>query len=120
MSDAAEVLDAIYSQIRTATQSLGWQGGVEALFGLAVCEQVDCSACGHATHQTRYVQYFYNTQVGLVRSLAFNVGTHCVLVGTPSGAEQRESSYPQYFYNTRAGLVHSLAFHVGTHRVFGW
>jgi hypothetical protein len=60
MSDAAEVLDAIYQQINAATGA----AGVEALFGSALREEVHCADCGRTTQQSAYTQYFFNTQVG--------------------------------------------------------
>ena len=35
---------------------------IAATFGLAVREEVHCSACGKTTQQCSYMQYFYNTQ----------------------------------------------------------
>ena len=65
MSDAAEVLDAIYQQIKGAAAEQGVPAGVDELFGLWTREAVDCRKCGKTTHQTSYVTCFYNTQAGV-------------------------------------------------------
>lgn len=68
MSDAAEVLDALYGEIKSAAGKLGRgsaRRGVDTLFGLAVRERVECARCGKSTHESSYLQYFYTTQVGV-------------------------------------------------------
>ena len=64
MSDAAEVLGAIYD-------SLSKVGGgaelVDAVFGLHVSERVHCGACGRDTHATSYTQSFYNAHATALR-----------------------------------------------------
>ena len=60
MSDAGEVLLAIYDCIAGVTTSRGLPAIVDHVFGLHVSESVHCSACGKGSHESSYVQYFYN------------------------------------------------------------
>lgn len=62
MNDAGEVLLSIYERVMGVADPAGH--AVNALFGLCVSEHVQCGACGKATHQNTYTQYFHNTQVG--------------------------------------------------------
>jgi hypothetical protein len=64
MNDAGEVLLTIYEQIRALALARRAELVVDDVFGLAVTEAVNCHKCGETTHQSCYVQYFYNTQVG--------------------------------------------------------
>lgn len=41
---------------------LGQPRSIDCTFGLAMREEVHCSACGKTTQQCSYTQYFYNTQ----------------------------------------------------------
>lgn len=50
-------------QIMEAEQAAGLPAQLDATFGLAVREELSCPRCLKVTHQTAYVQYFYNTQV---------------------------------------------------------
>ena len=64
MSDAAEVLGAIYDSLRAV------QGGgelVDSVFGLHVSERVHCGACGKDTHASAYTQFFYNASATALR-----------------------------------------------------
>jgi hypothetical protein len=64
MSDAGEVLLAIYGRIEAlrpaAAQALA------VVFGLGVQEYVYCDKCNMKSHSHSYTQYFYNTQVRFV------------------------------------------------------
>ena len=64
MSDAAEVLGAIYDSLRTVE---GGAALVDAVFGLHVAEQVHCDACGRDTHANAYTQFFYNAPATALR-----------------------------------------------------
>ncbi len=64
MSDAAEVMSAIYDSLRTVP---GGGELVDAVFGLHVEECVHCSACGRDTHKSAYTQFFYNTSATALR-----------------------------------------------------
>jgi hypothetical protein len=64
MSDAAEVLAAIYDSL---AQEPGGKALVEAVFGLQVREQVHCSACERSTHESSYMQPFYNVSATALR-----------------------------------------------------
>jgi hypothetical protein len=64
MSDAAEVLGAIYDSLRAAP---GGGALVDAVFGLHVAERVHCAACGRDTHASAYTQYFYNASATALR-----------------------------------------------------
>ncbi len=64
MSDAVEVLGAIYDSLRTAP---GGGALVDAVFGLHVAERVHCAACGRDTHASAYTQYFYNASATALR-----------------------------------------------------
>ena len=64
MSDAAEVLGAIYDSLRAV------EGGgelVDSVFGLHVAERVHCAACGKDTHANAYTQFFYNAPATALR-----------------------------------------------------
>ncbi len=67
MSDAAEVLGAIYDSLRTVP---GGGELVDAVFGLQVAERVHCGACGRDTHATAYTQFFYNVSATALRMQA--------------------------------------------------
>ena len=64
MSDAAEVLGAIYDSLRTVA---GGAALVDAVFGLHVAERVHCNACGKDTHANQYTQFFYNAPATALR-----------------------------------------------------
>jgi hypothetical protein len=69
MNDAGEVLLTIYELINQGVSALRNYGmaadvDLDAAFGLTVHEYVHCAACDLNTHDSRYTQYFYNTQVG--------------------------------------------------------
>jgi hypothetical protein len=51
-------------QVIEAAAAVDRPACIDATFGLAVGEEVHCSACGKTTQQCSYTQYFYNTQVG--------------------------------------------------------
>ena len=67
MSDAAEVLGAIYDSLRAVP---GGGALVDAVFGLHVAERVHCAACGRDTHASAYTQYFYNASATALRMQA--------------------------------------------------
>ncbi|KAK9830629.1 hypothetical protein WJX81_006901 [Elliptochloris bilobata] len=67
MSDAAEVLGAIYDSLRTIP---GGGELVDSVFGLHVSERVHCGACGKETHASAYMQYFYNVSATALRMQA--------------------------------------------------
>ena len=58
MSDAAEVLSAIYDSLELVAD-----GGrlIERLFQWQVHQFVECLSCGKRSHDTQYAQFFYNT-----------------------------------------------------------
>lgn len=64
MSDAAEVLDAIYQEASAGAAAQGRPADVQRLFGLGVQEEVSCGTCGRTTQRSSYMQYAFNTQVG--------------------------------------------------------
>lgn len=73
MSDAAEVLNAIYDSLGLV------RGGTELVtrvFGLSVHEAVHCEDCGKDTHQGAYTQFFYNVSAtGLrLQAIALDCG----------------------------------------------
>ena len=54
-----------HRQIMEAEHAAGQPSQLVATVGLDVKEELSCGACGRTTHQTQYVQYFHNAQVGL-------------------------------------------------------
>ncbi len=64
MSDAAEVLGAVYDSLKEVP---GGAELVDAVFGLRVRELVHCGSCGQDTHCTRYTQFFYNVSATALR-----------------------------------------------------
>ncbi len=61
MSDAGEVLLAIYGRIEVLSPAAAQ--ALAAVFGLGVQEYVYCERCEKKSHSHSYTQYFYNTQV---------------------------------------------------------
>lgn len=64
MSDAAEVLGALYDSLGDVP---GGAELVNLVFGLHVRELVHCGSCGRDTHCTRYTQFFYNVSATALR-----------------------------------------------------
>ena len=60
MSDAGEVLLAIYGCIKDMETRQNLRPVLDSFFGIAVGESVHCAACGKDSHQMSYVQHFYN------------------------------------------------------------
>lgn len=60
MNDAAEVLLTLYNCVRAAAG----EAELDAVFGLAMREYVNCSACGLDTHAYSYTQYLATVPVG--------------------------------------------------------
>ena len=58
------LLNRRHPQIMEEEHAAGQLGQLAATFGLDVKEELSCEACSKATHQTQYVQYFHNAQVG--------------------------------------------------------
>ena len=58
MSDAAEVLSALYDSLELVAD-----GGrlIECLFQWQVHQFVECLSCGKRSHDTQYAQFFYHT-----------------------------------------------------------
>jgi len=72
MSDAAEVLNAVYESLD------GVEGGsafVDSVFGMRVREVVHCSACGRDSHEAAYTQLFYNVSTTALRFQAMAIET---------------------------------------------
>ena len=67
MSDAAEVMGAIYDSLRTIS---GGGELVDSVFGLHVAERVHCAACGKDTHANAYTQFFHNVSATALRMQA--------------------------------------------------
>jgi hypothetical protein len=61
MSDAGEVLLAIYGRIEALSPAAAQ--ALAAVFGLGVQEYVYCERCEKKSRSHSYTQYFYNTQV---------------------------------------------------------
>jgi hypothetical protein len=64
MSDAGEVLLAIFERARAAGAP------VDATFALRIAEAVHCSACGRTTHTADYVQHLHNAHATALRLVA--------------------------------------------------
>ncbi|KAK9830628.1 hypothetical protein WJX81_006901 [Elliptochloris bilobata] len=64
MSDAAEVMGAIYDSVRTMP---GGGKLVDTVFGLHVAEHVHCARCGKDTHANAHTQFFYNVSATALR-----------------------------------------------------
>lgn len=64
MSDAAEVLEAIYGSLGAVP---GGGALVAGVFGLRVREVLHCGACGRDTHCNTYTQFFYNMSATALR-----------------------------------------------------
>jgi hypothetical protein len=75
MSDAAEVLGAIYDSLRAVP---GGGALVDAVFGLHVAERVHCAACSRDTHASAYTQYFYNASATALRMQARARAADCL------------------------------------------
>lgn len=73
MSDAAEVLNAVYDSLGAVA---GGAELVDSVFGLRVRELVHCSSCGRDTHDVAYTQSFYNVSTTALRmqALSFDDG----------------------------------------------
>lgn len=67
MSDAAEVLNAVYDSLGEVP---GGPELVDAVFGLRVRESVHCGDCGRDTHEASYTQSFYNVSATALRMQA--------------------------------------------------
>ena len=83
MSDAAEVLGAIYDSLRTVE---GGAALVDAVFGLHVAERVHCNACGKDTHANAYTQFFYNAPATALRLQARRISCLQTSGCFPAGA----------------------------------
>jgi hypothetical protein len=68
MSDAGEVLLAIYERIRSVGPAAG--AALDAVFGLSVTESVTCARCGLTTHATSFTEYLHNAQAAALRLVA--------------------------------------------------
>ncbi len=64
MSDAAEVLNAVYDSLGEVP---GGPELVDSVFGLRVRELVHCRDCGRDTHEASYTQSFYNVSATALR-----------------------------------------------------
>ena len=65
MSDAGETLLLMFEKVREASPATA--AALDDLFGLHEREAVVCTdpRCGKTSHQNAYVQYFFNTRVGV-------------------------------------------------------
>ncbi|DBA77474.1 TPA: hypothetical protein ACH3X1_009298 [Trebouxia sp. C0004] len=59
MSDAGEVVMALYKQLIPVAIKANQPGLLDHIFGLHVKEEVHCCKCSATTHEHEYVQYFY-------------------------------------------------------------
>lgn len=71
MSDAAEVLEAIYDSLAAV---LGGAQLVDSVFGLRVSEAVHCGSCGRDTHHNTYTQFFHTVPATALRLQAMISG----------------------------------------------
>ncbi|KAK9809137.1 hypothetical protein WJX72_009962 [[Myrmecia] bisecta] len=69
MSDAAEVLGALYESIKGVLSSGRPLGAklVDETFGLQVSESVHCGKCDKESQSNKYTQYFYNVAAASLR-----------------------------------------------------
>lgn len=72
MSDAAEVLGAIYDSLAAMP---GGKQLVDLVFGLRVSEAVHCGKCGRDTHRNTYTQFFHTVPATALRLQAMISGT---------------------------------------------
>ncbi len=70
MSDAAEVLNAVYDSLGAVP---GGAELVDSVFGLRVREVVHCGSCGRDTHEAAYTQSFYNVSTTALRFQALSL-----------------------------------------------
>ena len=64
MSDAAEVLAAVFERLEA---SAAGRAMVWAVFGCHIREQLHCYNCSRDTHQSAYCQYLYNASAAGIR-----------------------------------------------------
>ena len=65
MSDAAEVLAAVFERLEASEMG---RAMVRAVFGCHVREQLHCYNCSRDTHQSAYCQYLYNASAAGIRA----------------------------------------------------
>lgn len=84
MSDAGEVVMALYEQLAPVATKANQPGLLDHIFGLHVKERVHCYKCFVSTHEHDYTQYFYNV-------MAKGIGDQeARLPGQPLGCTLRE------------------------------
>lgn len=69
MSDACEVLIALYDSLKAMAQP-SLQSLPDEVFGLKVHENVHCEACGKDTNQIEYTAHFHTTAAASLRLLS--------------------------------------------------
>ena len=65
MSDAAEVLAAVFEQLEASEAG---RAMVRTVFGCHIREQLHCYNCSRDTHQSAYCQYLYNASAAGIRA----------------------------------------------------
>ncbi|DBA68222.1 TPA: hypothetical protein ACH3X2_013838 [Trebouxia sp. C0005] len=84
MSDAGEVVMALYEQLAPVAAKANQPGLLDHMFGLHVKEEVHCCKCSATTHEHEYVQYFY---VAMATGIA---NQEVLKPGQPLGCTLRE------------------------------
>ena len=65
MSDAAEVLAAVFERLEASEAG---RAMVRAVFGCHIREQLHCYNCGRDTHPSAYCQFLYNASAAGIRA----------------------------------------------------
>ncbi|BDA44359.1 probable inactive ubiquitin carboxyl-terminal hydrolase 54 at C-terminar half [Coccomyxa sp. Obi] len=111
MSDAAEVLGAIYDSL--AEVPVGKQL-VEAVFGLHVSEAVHCGKCGRDTHRNTYTQFFHTVPATALRLQAMISGADGALpplgrlLGDIEAQDQKSCDTDEHGCGERNSIQHLL------------